>query len=312
MKSEPRLGILIATFNRPDELNKVLSALQKARAQIAKVVVVDASTGDLQAQTEQVCKQRLGFDLKYVPSEVGSLCYQRNLGKTFLLNDGIEFIQVLDDDTVPTANYLELLSQRLSADPGLNGVCGVTHPLNHGSTSSRVKKFVFWLIGLESYKQGSVSRAGCGMAPNHLNEQPSEWIFGCSMWRADVLARQDYLGELPGSSLFEDVEFSVRASRSGGLGVVPSAILNHLYSQVERPNEVLYNYRFSRNRWYVVKALGRASGPVWYWISVVVLGVWQLMRAMSEPQSDARRLKLAAGKATFSGAIAAMKNLPPR
>lgn len=312
MKSKPRLGVLIATFNRPEELSKVLSALPLSTTHIDKVVVVDASSGDLQKRTERICNQQPTLDLTYVRSNVGSLCYQRNLGKALLLDAGMDFIQVLDDDTVPSERYLELLSDRLSIDPELRGVCGVTYPLDHGSTSSRLKKFAFWLIGLESYRQGSVSRAGCGMAPNSVSEQYTDWIFGCSMWRADVLSHQDYLGELPGSSLFEDVEFSIRAARDGRLAVLPHAILNHLYSQVERPNEVLYNYRFSRNRWYVINALGRTSGPMWYWISVITLGAWQLLRALSESRPTIRRLQLDAAMATFSGAIAAMKNHPPK
>ena len=304
--------MLIATYSRPAELAIVLQAVSQSACPVDQVVVVDASPPNIQRQVEMVCADFRTLPLKYIPSPVASLCHQRNLGKKFLLETDVDYIQVLDDDTSPHAEYIGTLVKLLDTDSDIVGVAGITETqILNPSALQVLKKVIFWAIGLEAFKPGVVSRAGCGIAPNPNRTGQTEWLFGCSMWRRSVLENQDYLDELPGSSLFEDTEFSLRASRMGKLLVTPEALLLHTLSPVERPNLELYSYRFSRNRWFVIKAMEDPKAQIWYWLSVLFLSSMFTLKSLlslgKTESSEYRRASLA----TMKGAVHAFQGKPP-
>jgi len=100
---------------------------------------------------------------------------------------------------------------------------------------------------------------------------------GCSMWRSTIFDVEQYNEDFVGSSLGDDVEFSIRASHYGTLFVIPGAVLSHDQESVGRPNDFLHSYRFVRNRWEIVKVLGREGSASRFWVSVTY-GVFQKSR----------------------------------
>lgn len=303
--------MLIATYNRPSELRSVLEAVRNSTHKVSAVVIVDASEPMIAKLVETMCLDFADLSVRYIRSERGSLCHQRNLGKKHLAQLDIDYVQVLDDDTRPAPDYIGILAMELDGNEKVVGVSGITHQNSQPPRGSIVRKTVFWLIGLESFTPGSVSRAGCGIAPATTSIQNTKWLFGCSMWRSSFHKTQDYLDQLPGSSLFEDTEYSLRASSSGTLRVVPSAVLHHSLSPIERPPLVLYSYRFSRNRWFVIQAMKGLDKYIWYFISVLSLAAWHLCRSLFARASNSRDELRRAGFATIRGAVDALRKVDP-
>lgn len=313
-----KVGILIATYGRTVELHETLLALLNVTSKVAAIVVCDASPKAIAPEVENICNALKGvLPITYMYSDIASSCVQRNLAAERLLNlrSDLDYIQVLDDDTSPEPKYIEKLVNLLEANPSAVGASGMTtSKVREKSTIEKIYSLAYWCVGLESFKAGKVSRAGCGMSARAGRDeqvQRVEWLFGCSLWRAEIFKSIGYLETLPGAALFEDTEFSIRASRLGELLVDPSAILNHSYSSVQRPNLPLYAHRFSRNRWYVMRAKRKIFfGFFWYLLSVLFLAAIYLVASLrAEKHSDRLELR-AAFRSTLRGAWDAATSRP--
>ena len=246
----PVVAVAIATRNRPDHLAQVMNALSAQTVRPTVVVVCDSSDPERFEATSRVVN---GSTLEsfLVQSSVRSLTVQRNLALDKLQSrQDIEFIQILDDDTVPDAMHLETLSATLRENATAVGASGVTIPLWKPMDKGPIGNTLTRICGLSSNKAGSVTAAGVGIpVKTWLHEvQAAEWLFGCSMWRAHIFDKERYASDFLGSALGEDVEFSTRAARHGRLLVNPRAMLDHASASEGRPDAYLEAYRFVRNR----------------------------------------------------------------
>jgi len=281
------LGVVTATFQRPNQLERTLAALTRSSKTPDAVCVVDSSDGHFAAQTKLVCERasERGISVTYLHTPTKSLTVQKNMGIQLLLKLGVDFIQILDDDTAPRENFLEILSAYMQQNPGCAGVSGVA-PVKGLKNAAPVVRLAFVIAGLDSYRPGSVSVSGVGIPVSCRQGGMirAEWLIGCSMWRASVFREETFDETLRGSCLFEDVEFSIRARKLGNLAVFCSAVLDHEMSPAFRPDLSLYHYRFSRNRWLVMRSL--KAGPVrhiGFFLSVLFLGLYLIFKWASRP-----------------------------
>jgi GT2 family glycosyltransferase len=190
-----------------------------------------------------------------------------------------EAIQILDDDTIPSTDHLEILFNTLIESADTIGVSGVTTPLWKPLNPKSWKTKVLRISALYSVRGGSVTSAGVAVPHVAVGSEvlESDWLYGCSMWRASLFSRERYLDQLVGSALFEDVEFSIRAHRHGRLLVNTAARLQHLEAPEGRPDSFLYSYRFTRNRLLVVKNLESSSKWFTYSLSIAVILISQVI-----------------------------------
>ena len=254
-KSASKVAIVIATYNRPNSLVKVLQALQLQTLTPDQIIVVDASPGATHETPEYLAK----FKLTYLVASKGSLPAQKNQAIEYLLaNWQGDFVQILDDDTQPNPNFLELLASTLESNAELVGVSGfffsdkpnyVNSVWKRQAGVRRVKQIIFSAFGLDSAQPGIVTRGGIGTFPDPLRGVSYvEWLHGPAMWRRSTFFQQMYNGSLPGSALCEDLDFSTRALSLGKLAAVGAATIDHEMSLDNRPDWPLHYYRFARNR----------------------------------------------------------------
>jgi glycosyltransferase involved in cell wall biosynthesis len=109
--------IVICTHNRPKELDRCLAAVRKIIYPDFGVLVVDNAPEDGQTQ---VVAQRWG--VRYVWEPVAGLSRARNLGALACDSD---FVAYLDDDAVPTPDWLHGLAREFR-DPRVMAVTGRT------------------------------------------------------------------------------------------------------------------------------------------------------------------------------------------
>ncbi len=257
-KSTSSVGVVIGTYERPEELATTLRALSESTLLPRLVVVVDASESRKakEANIFMCASFSKRLQVVYRSSSAKSLTVQRNAGVDILIQSDVEFIQVLDDDTAPAPDYLARLAGILSEEELTLGVSGVA-PNYAARGSNLFLRALFVIAGLDSFREGAISRAGVGIPiRSGAGVVDSEWLIGCSMWKRKVFDEFRFNSLFLGSALFEDVEFSARVGKAGRLRVDTNARLDHSMSLINRPNETLHYYRFSRNRWLVLQALG--------------------------------------------------------
>ena len=269
----PSVGVVIATRNRPSELQRVVAALAKQSIIPDQVVICDSSDVQYRTQVRRITSST-NLDIQLIETQSQSLTVQRNFALDLILEfNSLNFIQILDDDTKPDIDYLRKLSDVLIQNPDVIGVSGVTIPLWTPILRNRFITFILRLCGLESKRSGVVTAAGVGIPVHTWNSevQESEWLFGCSMWRVEIFDSNRYMSDFLGSSLCEDVEFSTRASKFGKLLVIPTAHLYHSSAAEGRPDPYLHSYRFTRNRIWVIKNVKKWNSWPTYCLSLFLL-----------------------------------------
>ena len=142
---EANVGILIATYGRPDELTETLRSLAVLDSPVEKIVVVDASPDPTRHEVEAAVLKASDFlPVEYLYSYIASSCVQRNIGATRLLDYGVDYIQVIDDDTRPSPDYVSRLLKLLNSFPNAVGASGVTVPF--GKSTSLLDTFSIFII----------------------------------------------------------------------------------------------------------------------------------------------------------------------
>jgi GT2 family glycosyltransferase len=114
------IGVLIATYRRPDDLLRCLSALKKQSLQPNDILVV---VRDNDSDTMSTLS---GYYLDGLPARVitidrpGSVA-ARNAGLDVCLTD---IVAIIDDDTSPHADWLSRVMENFRNDPALGGLGG--------------------------------------------------------------------------------------------------------------------------------------------------------------------------------------------
>ena len=266
------ITIIIATRNRPLSLKSLLGRLSTISMEFERVIVVDASDDRFSSEVARVISEikERGLPLELIHCKVGSLTYQKNLALDACT--GNEIVQILDDDVLPPPGYLTHMAYQLQLHnlAGISGVTQETKPI-------LLPHMIFGRIfGLVATSQGKVSIGGIGFpiekrtsAAGYIH--PAQWLIGCSMWDLSKVGSARFHRNFIGSALFEDVEFSLRIGKGFKLGVDPTQILTHKIDKSERPDVYTYWYRFSRNRFEVVRNISSLPKVVFLWSTIGVI-----------------------------------------
>jgi GT2 family glycosyltransferase len=324
MKSPVRLTLIICTYRRAPEVEKLLRSLGDQVRVPDETLVVDASTDD---ETKNVCEAFAGGGrlpgLKYykVPPEHRGLTRQRNYGIERARGDLVAF---LDDDTIPEPEYFAETIACFERHPDAAGVGGFIsnevewRPANgHQHKPGTVFKWGAWerreayrwrlreRLGLAGgLPPGWMPPSGHGrpvsyLPPDGEDHQVEFMMGGASTWRRAVFDRQRFPVDFAGYGLYEDLDFCVRAAKSAPLYLCTRARLAHHHAPAGRPNQFRYGEMVVRNGWFVWRRrwpAPPASERARWWGTTLLLTLCQLGDAVRGP-ARAQSLTEACGRA---------------
>ena len=164
----------------------------------------------------------------------------------------------MDDDVIVDNNYLEK-TINLLADENVVGVSGLAISINRKIKSIGFVNYLKRIFLLDSKLKGTVTKSGINVPV--LDSSPLDskvdvrWLIGCSVWNYSKIHNLKFENRFDGQSLFEDVIFSLKASREGRLIVDPSIRLTHLESAIERPDHRTFYKMWIFNRYFVINEL---------------------------------------------------------
>jgi GT2 family glycosyltransferase len=289
-----RVAVIIPTRNRPGELLECLYSLRDQSHPPELVVACDSSdTEETRMTCRRMAQGNVGFELLYRRSCSQGASVQRNLAIE-LVPDAIDYVLLADDDVVFHPDYVRLLSGVFSADHGrtVAGAAGVAR--REGSEAPR------WLRGYSRLfllggrrAEGRVLASGVNVAPPSEGDcVEADWLFGCAMYRRSVFAQLRFAEELAGYSLYDDVDFSMRARAAGRLVVCPKARVTHNRSPRMRPDICSAAAMEVTNRYWLV----RRHAPFLrnrfaYWWSIVGLLILDVVRSLARQPGSFERLR---------------------
>ena len=203
MKSNPTIGIIVASVGRPDSIAVLLDRLASQTCLPSKVILSAVGPGDIPAL------QSYPFQLETVLGSAG-LCAQRNRGLDHLDAD-TDLVIFYDDDFVPSRYSLQGLAEFFANHADVVGATGIVLADGIGGVG---------ITGGEACKIVDAFDEA-GPEPHIAIKRRLNGLYGCNMaYRVSAIQGLRFDERLPLYAWLEDLDF---AARTGGLLVKTNA-----------------------------------------------------------------------------------------
>jgi len=204
-------AVLIATRNRPEQLNSLLISLRKSAKRINQVTIVSSGID----VSGVVNSHQNFFPINHFHSEISGQIAQKIKGIELILSN-TEWVMLLDDDVVMQENSIENLIDRYLTNPEYKNVAGFGLNLNNieFKAPGTLAKLFLKIVGLYSDTPGAILKSG--HAQRYLctaQEIYTQWLNGLSVWRYDQLKNYNPKFTRIDYAAYEDVLFSYRISK---------------------------------------------------------------------------------------------------
>jgi GT2 family glycosyltransferase len=202
--ARPSVAIVILNWNARAHLAECLDALRGLSYAPAYTVVVDQGSRDgsaelVRAQYPEVTLLALDRNLEF--------CRGNNVGIDWALDQGVDYVFVLNNDTVVMPDTLERLVAAAEADPALGIVAPRSLRYHDPEIVDLGVRITWWHGGLHNIRPSEV--------PPGTVELSCDYAWGCALLiRRAVLERIG--GFSPDWNLYhEDADLCLRARRAG-------------------------------------------------------------------------------------------------
>lgn len=221
-------SVVIATYERPDELRTTLDGLAAQTHAATEVIVVDASLHPATGEVARSFTTRL--PLRYERAEAASAAKQRNQGGRSVSTPLIAFV---DDDVRLPPDLFAKLCVPFDTDARLGGVAariaGLQHPVPRGLLRAYYRMQAGYshptyggkLFGAAINCLPSYSEAGGDLIP-------ADWLNSTCVCYRTALFQREMFPAFDGYSFMEDVHLSSRVARTHALYFHKTAVFEHL------------------------------------------------------------------------------------
>ena len=248
--------VIIPNFNGADFIADCLRSLEQQSIPL-NIVVVENGSSD--GSVELIESKFPKVTLLQQPKNLG-FAGGVNVGIRHALENGAEFILLLNNDSVAEENWAEKLITALKQQPKLgiatSKMIANTHPAHIDSTG---EQYSTWGLAfprgrnstdLDKYDDAKVSIFGASG--------------GASAYRADMFTEIGLFDE-DFFAYYEDVDLSFRAQLAGWkVAYVPSAVVHHQIGATAKKMRGFSTYQAFKNQpWVILKNL-----PFALWLSV--------------------------------------------
>jgi GT2 family glycosyltransferase len=247
----PRLAFVVATRDRPAELDRLWRSLLAQSRLPNEVVIVDASA----RPAPPADPARAPVRLLYLTTPVASATRQRNLG-IGAVGPGVDLVGFLDDDTVLEENAVaEIVRVFDEYGPELGGAA--FNLVNHPPLDLAALKWTPFAeaLGLYARRGGAVTASGFQTMIGRVEATVwTEWLSTCaSVWRREIFRGHRFDEWYSGYSYLEDLDFSYRVGRAYRLAVVAAARYRHFPAAGGRLSGYAFGVREVLNRVHFVR-----------------------------------------------------------
>jgi len=266
--------VLICTYQRPSELRRVVESIFKQSILPNEIIIIDGSTDNqsMSILNAYIVQKKLKY--YQVEESQRGLTKQRNYGLREL-DKKSESVIFLDDDLILEENFFQHMLSTFE-DSEVAGCDGFITNENFWYTSvDRIEKKSLRIINFDGYylklssrdfirrllglypttiQPGKIPKYGHGKTslPPTGKQYEVDHLMGCMMaYRTEIFKQISFSSFFEGYGLYEDFDFSVRASKYGKLITNTSARCEHHHAPGGRPNKFKYGKMVIWNGYYV-------------------------------------------------------------
>lgn len=241
--AHPHVTIVVLNWNGMGDTLECLDSLARVEYPSCSVIVVDNGSTDGSVEAIQAWSAgRRGGVLIRNERNLG-FAGGSNVGIRRALEDGTDYILLLNNDTVVTPRFLAELVAVAERD----GQIGIVGPKVYEYGNGRVldsagTRVIFWLAQPFLRGHGEVDYG------QYDEEEDMPYITGCALLiKRDVIDRIGLLDE--DYFYFDDTDWGYRARRAGyRLVYVPRSVIAHKGSRAIGLGSPLYYYHMTRSR----------------------------------------------------------------
>lgn len=240
--SKPAVSIIVLNYNSRDDTLDCLRSLEHLTYPNVQVIAVDNGSSDGSVEAISTAYPRVtlidtGENLGFTGGN--------NIGIRRALQDGADYIMLLNNDTIVAPDMIDLMVDVMERDPHV----GVTGPLIYYYDLPDV---IWSAGGCIDWKYGTTSMIGIDEEDKGQFGAMSrlvDFVTGCA-----ILARRDVwekIGLLDDKFFmyYEETEWCVRVARAGyKIAHVPMAMMWHKISPTARAASPRTFYYMTRNR----------------------------------------------------------------
>jgi GT2 family glycosyltransferase len=208
-------SLVIATYERPEELRTTLASIAAQSRLPAEVVVVDGSSDDRTLAAVQAAPLPVRYERALRPSAA----VQRNQGAARVTTPLVAF---LDDDVFVPPSSLEKICAAFEADPEekIGGIAARIDGMEHRVPTGLLRFYYRLQAGFPHPTYGGkLFGAAINCLPTYTEAAdgdliPADWLNStCVFYRTPLFAREKF-PEFDGYSFLEDVHLSARIGRT--------------------------------------------------------------------------------------------------
>ena len=244
---EPSVGALIVTWNRKDDVIECIESIINTGYSRLIIYLVDNASAD---GTVNVVADKFP-DVRIIRSEENlGFAGGNNLGLSWILEDGLDSVFLVNDDVVVSRDSLTILARHLFESNSI----GVTSPkvLIHSDPS------VIWSAGglIDRNTGIAIQRRYGEIDRNKEKIQEIDYAVGCAMLVKTEAIREAGLLDPRYFTYYEETDWCRRIKESGFkvLYVPKSRVSHKVTMQTTGRNQASYYY--SRNRLLFLKNAG--------------------------------------------------------
>lgn len=248
-----KIAFIVATKDRPAELQRLLKSLGEQSYKPDQVIIVDGGTQPVHS----LVKRFPNLPIIYLQCLPPSAARQRNTGIK-AVNPEITLIGFLDDDAVLEADALESMMdfwEDASENIGGTSFNMVNHPSLYLSSLKSLP--LTEKLGLYSKNKGVIMPSGFQTMIGFVRENTFvQWLpTTATIWRKRIFEEFQFDEWFEGYSYLEDLDFSYRVGKKYKLVVIADAKYYHYpdYKSSGRINAYEFGKKEISNRLYFVR-----------------------------------------------------------
>lgn len=204
-------AVLIATRNRPEQLNTLLISLRRSAKRLYQVTIVSSGID----VSGIVNSHQTFIPINHFHSEISGQIAQKIKGIE-LIPSNTEWVMFLDDDVIMSDYSIDRLIDNYLTNSDYKDVAGFGLNLNNIELRRprALANLFLKIVGLYSGTPGAVLKSG--HAEKYLGSTGAiytQWLNGLSVWRYDQLKNYNPKFTRIDYAAYEDVLFSYRISK---------------------------------------------------------------------------------------------------
>jgi len=297
---DPKVALVLVNYNSTDHIQTCLRSLAQLDYKNYQLLVVDNDSNELGTDTLAEMIEESGGVFIRSPENVG-FAAANNIGIRYALASGVDYIWLLNPDTVVARDSLSSLVKRASElrEPAMLGskiLYGELDPaaaVAHASAGVRRdgSERVWSAGGAIDVQERRVEMRGWGKSDDGSYDSEAECAYlpGCSLFFSKALIDVGGLMDENFFMYFEETDWCVQLRHKGvKLLYLPSSVVWHRFSdeKLQGPRTVYYYNRNEMFFWYRQLPL---SARIKMLLTVLLKKLPQARRALREAPSEEMR-----------------------